>query len=594
MTAALAHRGPDGSAVHVDGPLALGHARLAIIDLTDAATQPMLSADQSLQLTFNGEICNYKELRRELEDAGCHFRTTSDTEVILHAYAQWGEACVERFNGMFAFGIADHRRRTLFLARDHAGIKPLYYRVGDGFFAFASTLKALCEVDGPAPRGSLQSIDYFLRYQYIPAPDTIYHDVFKLPPAHTMTVTFDGAMSPPVRFWRLDFDENGGTGQSDVDASLGRAVDRWMVADVPVGIFLSGGIDSTCVAMEAAKRTDIAMKAFSIGFDEAGYSELEHAEAAAARLGLDFHGEVIRGETLDILPELIEHYGEPFGDASAIPTWYVSRLARKHVKTVLSGDGGDEGFGGYGRFFHWVNNGKWAKPRRRELKMDFEAGRFTSLKAVLDGLGFGPEAWSRFIYFTFYPQRRKLWRAEYRHLADTPSQVFWDAYAHAKRFSGMGYAQSMDFETYMPGAVLTKVDTASMYHGLEVRPALLDRDLLEVAGRLPARLKYTGGSVGKNALQHVLRSTFSEAFVRRRKQGFGIPRARWTSPGCRGWEMVSDLLLGGGSPVYDWLERSEVERHVRMHEQGLDNSQHVWLLLVLALWAETHKGIVFS
>ncbi|BDQ34713.1 asparagine synthase (glutamine-hydrolyzing) [Pseudodesulfovibrio portus] len=594
MTAALDHRGPDGSATRVRDRVALGHTRLSIIDLSDAASQPMVSEDGNLALTFNGEICNYRELRRELEQAGCRFRTTSDTEVILHAYARWGEDCVGRFNGMFAFCIADHGARRLFLARDHAGIKPLYYRVEGDYFAFASTLGALRKVEGPPPRGSLQSIDYFLRYQYIPAPDTIYHSVHKLPPAHTLTVEFDGAVQPPERYWRLGFNGDGTTTQADVDRVLAASVDRWMTADVPVGIFLSGGIDSTCVASLASRMSDIPMKAFSIGFSEAGYSELEHAEKAARTLGLEFFGEVIKGTTLEVLPELVEHYGEPFGDASAIPTWHVSRLARAHVKTVLSGDGGDEAFGGYDRFFAWVNGGRWSRARRRELAMDFRAGRLKSMRAVLDGLGFGPEAWTRFVCYTFYPQRMRLWRPEHRHLPDTPSSLFDAAYGHARKASGMGYCQSMDFETYLPGAVLAKVDTASMYHGLEVRPAMLDRELLEVAAKLPEELKYTGGTVGKVALQRVLENDFSPEFIRRRKQGFGIPRADWTSPGQLGWEMLTDLLLTGSSPLFDWLERSEVERHVRMHEQGLDNSQHVWLLLVLALWAEKNSDIVFQ
>ncbi|MGL1863433.1 MAG: asparagine synthase (glutamine-hydrolyzing) [Pseudodesulfovibrio sp.] len=594
MTAALDHRGPDGSDTHINGPVALGHTRLAIIDLSDAATQPMLSADGQLALTFNGEICNYRELRRELEAAGCRFRTSSDTEVILHAYAKWGDTCVQRFNGMFAFCIADYRKRTLFLARDHAGIKPLYYWIGGDFFGFSSTLGGLRQVDGPPPKGSLQSVDYFLRYQYIPAPDTIYHDMYKLPPAHTLTVGFDGNVGAATRFWRLDFSGAGSVGQDDITGVANGAISRWMEADVPVGIFLSGGIDSTCVASLAARQADIPMKAFSIGFDESGYSELEHAEAAAKKLGLDFHGEVIRDSTLEILPELVEHFGEPFGDASAIPTWHVSRLAREHVKTVLSGDGGDEGFGGYGRFFDWVNGGRWSKPRRRELWMDIKAGRFNSMQTVFDGLGFGPEAWARYVMYTFYPQRKRLWKAENRHFADTPSDLFWDSYRHASKQPGMAYVQSMDFETYMPGAVLTKVDTASMYHGLEVRPALLDAELLAMAARLPESLKYTGGSVGKLALQSLLKPEFSESFITRRKQGFGIPRSQWLSPGSLGWEMLGDLLLSGSSPLFDWLERREIERHVRMQENGLDNSQHVWLLMVLALWAESNKDIVFQ
>lgn len=606
MTARLVHRGPDGADTLVSGPVALGHARLAIIDLSTAGTQPMRTPDQRLAVVFNGEIYNHRELRRELrqdlEAQGRDFCSASDTEVILHAYARWGEECVNRFQGMFAFALCDFPARKLLLVRDHAGIKPLFYRRGPGFLAFASELSALRAVQAPQPRASLQSVDFFLRYQYVPAPQTIFSDTFCLPPAHVLGVDFDGTLCGPRRWWRVRFApepvRRAAEMRAEVREKLTRAVSRSLVADVPVGLFLSGGLDSTVVGLEAARLSARPLRAFSIGFAGSGSDELPYARQAAATLGLDLRAEVVADISLDILPELLDHYGEPFGDASAIPTWHVSRLARAHgVKTVLSGDGGDELFGGYERFLAWVRGGKWAAPRRRELRMDLRAGRIKTLRHGLDALGFGPEAWSRFICYTFYPQRVRLWRPEHRHLADTPSELFWNAWNHARRTGrgrSMALPQSMDYETYLPGAVLTKVDRASMCHGLEVRPALLDRELTEAAARLPEALKFDGGSSGKLLLKEILRERFDNAFVDRPKCGFGIPRHAWLSPGARGWELLGDLLLTGHSPLHDWFEPSEIERHIRMHERGLDNSQHTWLLLVLALWADRNPDISFD
>ncbi len=596
MTSALAHRGPDGQGTLVRSPVALGHTRLSIIDLSNAAAQPMQGADGRLAVIFNGEIVNYRELRAELEGHGHEFRTSSDTEVVLEAYAQWGADSLDRFQGMFAFAVADFSKRILFLARDHVGIKPLFYRTGKGFFAFASELSALRKVHAPLPQGSLESVEQFLRFQYIPAPQTIFHDTMKLMPAHFMRVGFDGRVEQPQRWWRINFDQAPlaqDEAREAVRQTLGKAVKRWLVADVPVGVFLSGGLDSTLVAREAAQNGN-ALQAFSIGFGTPQKDELPHARQAAKTLNLAHETRVLEDMSLDVLPELLDHYGEPFGDASAIPTWHLSKLASEHVKTVLSGDGGDECFGGYDRYLNWVRFGRWWTPRRRELWRDLCYGRAKSPGKLMDVLGFGPEAWIRFVQYTFYPQRKRLWRPENRPLADAQATAFCHAWENAKHASGMGVPQSMDIETYLPGAILSKVDVAAMYHGLEVRPVLLDRELMELAARLPESLKYRQGEAGKLILQELLLETFPESFVKRRKQGFGIPRSQWLSPGSLGYDMLDQLLLcNTHSPLHDWFESSEIYRHIAMQEHGLDNSQHTWLLLVLALWCDRNPDISF-
>ncbi|WDP89732.1 MAG: asparagine synthase (glutamine-hydrolyzing) [Desulfobacter sp.] len=596
MVSALSHRGPDASDVWRKGPVALGHARLSIIDIMGGG-QPMVNNDGTLCISYNGEIFNFLDLRRELAAEGVQFYTTSDTEVLLAAYQRWGRDCVNRLNGMFAFCIADYQRQELFLARDHAGIKPLYYRREKDFFAFASELEALKMPEAPLPQGRLQSIDYFLRYQYIPAPDTIYRNVYKLQPAHSMCVSFDGTLNAPRRYWRIRFSESKMRRDEileGLEKIAGNAVRRAMVSDVPVGLFCSGGMDSSLVAHYASRHAKGTLKAFSIGFDESRFSELPQAKKLADNYGFEFCHEVLGDSALDVLPELILQYGEPFGDSSAVPTFYLSRLARSQVKTVLSGDGGDEIFGGYDRFFEWVNRGWWPRQPRHQFRLDARAGRFKTVKAILDALGVGPEAWSYYIYLTQYHQRARLWRPEFKGLIDTPSALFLDTWHHARRYRGMAYAQCMDFETYLPGAVLNKVDIASMCHGLEVRPPLLDRELVEFASRLPMDLKYSGGGYGKIAVQKILENRAPDQCIKRPKMGFGIPRQKWMLPGTRGGEMVNDYLRGQSSPLNEWFSPSHIRWHIDMHSADQDNSHHLWLLLVLALWADCNKGIGFS
>lgn len=597
MTSALAHRGPDGSGVHLRGPVALGHARLAIIDIAGGA-QPMFSPDNSLAVVFNGEIYNFLELRRELEQSGCVFTTNSDTEVLLHGWARWGEELPLRLNGMFAFALADFDRRRIFLARDHAGVKPLFYRTGPGWFAFASELHALRRVRAPAPRGCLQSVDFFLRYQYIPSPRTIYDDAFKLPPAHCMAVDFDGLSTPPRRYWRLSFGPPLRGTDEDIAAAatdeFAQAVKRCMISDAPLGLFCSGGLDSTAVAGYAAGFAQQPLKAFTIGFEEAGYSEIPWAEKAAKGLGLDLRAEIVRGESLDMLPELVRHYGEPFGDSSAVPTFHLSRLARREAAVVLSGDGGDELFGGYGRYFIWKNAGLRTRYRPKTLRAEWRAGRFRKPSAVRDALGFGPGNWARFVTFFGYPERKTLWRPDLVRLADADCPLFSEAHAHAADFSGMAYPQSMDFETYLPGDILTKVDVATMFHGLEARPVFLDRLLMEFAARLPDRLKYDGGSTGKLILQRIVSQWFPPDFVRRPKQGFGIPRLRWLSPGGSGRGMVEELLLSTSSPLRRWFDAKSLAAHATIGADGENDSGRLWLLLVLGLWAEQNPDVSFD
>ncbi|MDX1683431.1 MAG: asparagine synthase (glutamine-hydrolyzing), partial [Phycisphaeraceae bacterium] len=360
MNAAQAHRGPDGSGTWVDGGIGFGHRRLAIIGLGEQGHQPMASRDECVWLTYNGEIYNYRELRGELEANGAVFRTETDTEVIIHAWRRWGTACVERFRGMFAFALADLDRRELFLARDRFGIKPLVYRQQDGWFAFASELPALEAADDRSMDIDLAGVDDFLRFKYIPAPRTIWQQAKKLPAGHRALISFEDVGRPvePERWW--DWRQEPSTGSEDESTWVDRleevftdSVKAHLVADVDFGVFLSGGVDSTLVAWKMSELLDRPVKAFAIGFEEEDLDELPWARQAAGALGVELVEQVVTADAADHLPQIVAQYGEPFADASALPTWHLARLAREHVPMVLSGDGGDELFGGYHRYAAW-------------------------------------------------------------------------------------------------------------------------------------------------------------------------------------------------------------------------------------------------
>jgi len=606
MTQALAHRGPDGHGMMIREGVGLGHRRLSIIDL-EGGRQPMANEDQSVWVTFNGEIYNFRRLKRELEAAGHRFATDCDTEVIVHGYEQWGAACVERFRGMFAFAAVDFRRQTALLARDHFGVKPLYYRLGSEGLAFASELESLRRMNDPPRRGSLTAVEMFLRFQYIPTPLTIYDDVFKLPPAHRIEFSLGGvsaAKIEPRRYWQLQFKPERNLDERQwldrLDEIVARAVGDSLVADVPFGVFLSGGIDSTLVAQKMRDRLGSSVQAFSIGFEEQEYNELPYARQAAEQLGLKWEYEIVRPDALAVLPDLLHHYGEPYGDSSAIPTWYVCRLARRHVPMVLSGDAGDEAFGGYGSYRAWIETIDERGALRR--------GRPWWKKAVLGLLraaGYDRDArndynlqhWLDRIGYINAPWRRRLWRDDFAELIDRRCALFDRAAAEAPRCDPLSFVQFLDFQTYLPCDILTKVDVASMYHALEVRPSLLDVELVETAARLPVEMRMrsgNGGQTPKYALKALLQRTFPAEFVHRRKQGFAIPRDRWFLPGGPLRERLEEIVSDRRSRLLELLRGEAIGEMMREHSLQTDLSGPLWLLLVLGLWLEQHPDVSFS
>lgn len=601
MAQGIRHRGPDGDGFFVREPMALGHRRLSIIDL-EGGRQPLCNEDESVWVTFNGEIYNYRELRRELENHGHRFRTESDTEVIVHAWEQWGEACVNRLRGMFAFGVADWNRRELFLARDHLGIKPLYFMQRGAMVAFASELQGLTALPQFGGEIDPRALDNYLFLGYVPPPRTIYADVSKLPPGHCMTVGFDGRTNGLREYWRLRFvpeeDRTFEEWAEEFEAVLRESVRAHLVADVPFGAFLSGGLDSTAIVGMMSQELATPVRTFSIGFEEETFSEVRYARQVARHWNTEHHEEIVRPDALAILPDLVRHYGEPFGDSSAVPTYYVSRLARRHVPMVLTGDGGDEALFGYGRYAGWA---RWINPGRKR-RVWWKRMLRPGLRVAMPGR-FGPdtlrrearmEDWLTWMGTIKSEMRRGLWRPEYMGHVDQPMQEFEAIRKDAAELPAEAFGQYVDYRSYLPHDILTKVDIASMYHGLETRTPLVDVNVAEFSARVPwhmhVRQDEEGSYSGKQLLKRILRRDFPEEFVERRKMGFGVPLCHWFDEPKAGQEM-RERLGRASSPIYEFLRPDAVRKLLANHSAAdNDHSTPLWQLLVLDEWLTQHRS----
>jgi asparagine synthase (glutamine-hydrolysing) len=594
MTHALAHRGPDGEAVLCRGRVGLGHRRLAIIDLV-TGDQPVQSDDGALAIVFNGEIYNFREVRAELAARGARFHTASDTEVILRAYEMDGPACVSSLRGMFAFAILDGRARRLFLARDRVGIKPLHYAWDGRRLVFASELKAILE-DPDVPRDlDLEALGEYLIHHYISAPRTIFLAIRKLPPASTLLLPLDGGRPEIARYWDLRFAPDPRISEQEwierLRAELADAVRSHMVSDVPIGAFLSGGLDSSTVVALMARASARPVRTFSIGFDEADFDELRFARQVAARYGTDHYELVVKPKALEALPRLVWHFDEPFADASAIPTYYVAKITREHVTVALSGDGGDENFAGYRRY-----------ARAAALAEMLDRGPRRLLRALLRGAaallptGARGQAWAgllgsrpleRYFRLMTYQRPETLRRLLARDLAGLARMAAVPGpFARLAEASGaadyVSRLQYVDIQHYLPEDILTKVDRASMAVSLESRVPLLDHRLMEFLARMPASLKFRDGA-GKWALKRAMASALPEPILTRPKMGFGVPLGDWLRGELR--ETARDLLLGPRFRQRGLFRPAEVARLLEEHDSGRrDRSARLWALMVLELW----------
>jgi asparagine synthase (glutamine-hydrolysing) len=509
MTDSLRHRGPDGSGYHFHEHVGIGHRRLSIIDL-EGGKQPLCNEDKTIWITFNGEIYNYPELKKQLQQAGHRFQTNSDTEVIVHAYEEWGTNCVKKLRGMFAFAICDQRKRELFLARDHFGIKPLVYGFTKECFCFASELQAIRLAPGFESAIDLNALDLYLQFQYIPAPHSIYKNVYKLPPAHFMRVNFDGTPVECQSYWQLEYKTNHNSSKAqwldEFDSVLKESVKAHLLSDVPFGAFLSGGIDSSAIVTYMAQEMKQPVKTFSIGFHEKAYNELDYARLVAKHWGTEHHEEIVVPDALAILPDLVTHYGEPFGDSSAIPTWYVSRLARQHVTMVLTGDAGDEIFIGYDFYTNRWNRHLSPVPEHLPgykkllypLLNKVNPKRFPYRTSTTSD-------WFRYKKFFHDDYRNAFWLSEFHHEIQSDNSGFiQDLFIEYGRVGHFQKGAAIDFRNYLPNDILAKVDIASMMHSLETRTPLLDLKVVEFAATLPQELcinKINGKWEGKLILK---------------------------------------------------------------------------------------------
>ena len=590
MCEVIRHRGPDDEGIHVEGGLGLGMRRLSIIDLA-GGRQPIHNETGTIWIVFNGEIYNYRELRAELEARGHAFATSSDTESIVHAYEEWGEDALSRLRGMFGIALWDRPNRTLLLARDRAGIKPLYYTERAGRLAFGSEIKSLIAGQAFEPRLDVAALDHYLAFLYTPRDGSIFEGVRKLPPGHFLRWC-DGRVD--VRqYWKISGLESfQGDEPEAIDALervLSDAVRAHLVSDVPLGAFLSGGVDSSAVVAFMARASSRPVQTFSIGFDDPAFDELEHARAVARHFGTDHHEVVVRPDALSILDRLISHFDEPFADSSAIPTWYVSEIARRHVTVVLSGDGGDELFGGYDRYFpppRVATFDRLPVPGLRRLAALAwpHLPHGTPGKALLRHAS--KDAQGRYIdsIALFQPDERvSLYTPDLRsRLTRSAEQTLA---AHFSRFSSLSMASRMmrfDFETYLPEDVLTKVDRMSMAHSIESRVPLLDNEVIDFAATLPARFKIKG-QTRKHVLKAMLRQVLPASILERRKQGFGVPLSGWFRGGLT--TVFSDVLRSARTRERGYFEPGFVDRLIREHLEGRrDHSLRLWQLLVFELW----------
>ncbi len=609
MADALVHRGPDEHGYYTDGTAALAHRRLSIIDLETGA-QPMAVADGQVQIVFNGEIYDFAELRTELERLGHAFGTASDTEVILRAYLEWGESCVSRLNGMFAFAIWDARQQVLVLARDRVGKKPLFYRMLGNTIAFASELKALRAAGQTSGEIDREAVDCYFTLGYVPAPRTIFTDVRKLEAGHVMTVSRSGTRSQ--RYWQLEFGEpeprSMGAAVEELEELLDAAVRRRLVSDVPLGAFLSGGIDSSLVVSSMAALAS-PVRTNTIGFDDERFSELDPARRIADHLQTDHREFVVRPQASAILGKVAWHLDEPFADSSALATWYVCQVTRESVTVALSGDGGDEAFGGYTfRYLPHVTEAAvrravppWLRsalfgPLGQLWPATSRLPKPLRLKSIWENLATSDaRAYYRDLAVLREDVRRAVYRPEFHASLRgfTPFEVVQPFYAGNGAPDALARSQFSDIGVYMTDDVLVKVDRMSMAHSLEVRAPLLDHRILEFAARLPRRLKLDGRQ-GKRVLRELAGKRLPAEIRNLPKRGFSIPAAEWLRTELR--EMTEALVLGRTGLVDELLDVSVLRNLWGQHLDGRrDHSVFFWGLLMLALWegsAEEARGRV--
>jgi asparagine synthase (glutamine-hydrolysing) len=591
------HRGPDETGTHLAPGLALGHKRLSIIDLK-SGQQPLFNEDHSVVIVFNGEIYNYRELIPELSALGHQFRTRSDTEVIVHAWEQWGEACVDRLRGMFAFAIWDERQQTLFMARDRLGVKPLYYaQLPDGLWLFGSELKSLLAHGALRRELDPQAVEEYFALGYVPEPRTIYTTARKLPPGHTLLLRRGQPAAAPRQYWDVRFSCSNPISAEDAQAELveriRESVRLRMIAEVPLGAFLSGGVDSSAVVAMMAGQSAGPVNTCSISFDDPAYDETRFAQQVADRYHTRHFIDRVETDDFDLIDTLASLYDEPYADSSAIPTYRVCQLARRHVTVALSGDAGDENMGGYRRYLFHLHEERLRSVLplgvRQPLfgtlgslypKLDW-APRFLRAKSTFQSLARDSvEAYFHSISVFRNDMRQSLYSPDFkRRLAGyNASEVFHRHARNAGTDDPLALIQYIDLQTYLVGDINTKVDRASMAHALEVREPLMDHPLVEWLATLPTNLKVRQNET-KWILKKAMEPHLPHNIMYRPKMGFAVPLARWFRGPLR--ERVRSAVLHGELDRTGFFDRAYLQRLVDDHTSGKrDYSQPLWSLMM--------------
>ena len=598
MNNAIRHRGPDDDGFYVNGSVGLGMRRLSIIDLKGGA-QPIHNQDRSSWIVFNGEIYNYLELREKLEKLGHTFYTNSDTEAIVHAYDQFGADCPKHLRGMFAFAIWNERTQELFLARDRVGKKPLLYAHVNGQLIFASEFSALLLHPDVSRDIQPEALDYYLSFMCIPAPLTAYRAIRKLEPGHWLR--WRRGEIELQRYWQPDFTKKINVSEEEAGertvAILRDAVKVRLMSEVPLGAFLSGGIDSSAVVALMSQESSERVKTFSIGFDEQDFSELHHARRIAEHVGADHHEFIVRPDALEVLPTLVEHYGEPYADSSAVPTYYVAKETRKHVTVALNGDGGDESFAGYERYIAMGLTEKYRRVpsflRESVIKETVnlipssptKRSRVKSAKRLLDAVALPRvDRYARWVS-VFNEQTKQPLYSDFFKEQTQAADATGILGEWFKRANGIGILDAMlltDQMTYLPNDLLVKVDIATMAVSLEARSPFLDHHVIEFAASLPQNLKLRR-LTSKYLLKKVLRKLLPSENLNRRKMGFGVPVGHWFRGKMQ--PFLREVLLSEKAMRRGLFKPEAVRQLIELHVRGeRDHSQQLWTLLMLELW----------
>jgi asparagine synthase (glutamine-hydrolysing) len=606
MCEVIEHRGPDSRGTFVEEGVGIGVQRLAIIDL-ETGDQPIFNEDGTVVVVLNGEIYNYRELREELAAKGHRFASRTDTEVIVHLYEELGDECVSRLRGMFAFALWDRARERLMLARDRVGKKPLFYSASADALWFASEAKSILQ-DPEVPREiDLDAIDSFLHFQYVLNPKSAFSALRKLPPAHLLV--WQRGRVVTRRYWKLSYSpDDQYSSESEVHERLREelleATRLRLRSDVPLGAFLSGGVDSSSVVAAMARLSSSPVKTFSIGFDVAGFDETRYAREIAELFGTDHHEFRVEPKAIEILPKLVWHYGEPFADQSAVPSFYLAELTRRHVTVALNGDGGDENFAGYDRYARnaLVHRMRWI-PRTVMRSASHMLERIDpgpnprSVRARLRrrAQALALEPWDRYAMWMAYfteRERAELYTPEFRAALGperrAPSMIR-DLYLASDATEFVDKLLDVDVNSYLPDDLLVKMDIATMAHSLEVRSPLLDHRFMEIAARLPASVKLHGLTT-KHVFKNAMRAWLPDRILNREKMGFGVPIGDWFRGALR--EFPGEVLLDPRSLRRGFFREEAVRSLIDRHASGAeDNSNKIWALLQLELWLRTYIDV---